>query len=498
MDDLSDSREVMMSKAPMSISLFIYIILGVIISAVVWASVGQIDEYSKASGEIRPNKSAGTLTAGNGGKIAKINFKDGDFVSVGDILIEFEAMSIAAQKSLLEAQKKDEQRKIENYNLLKESVETGQNLFSNTQGQEFYYQQYENYILSVNQQISQIDQSNDKLASSKKELELSIKTVKEKIAELNVLLRDYNKLYDLVSIGDAYTGNNSQLLLSYDDYKINLNKAKLIYGSYKNAYDELVNKKSESTQEMIDNAKFQMDNAEQDMLSVTSKFLVSIYTTISDIGSQIDAQKSQLQTYELQLTNLSTDNSESEIREKAKYDTYLSINNSIEAVNAKITEIDSQLININNSTENSVIKAQTTGTLVFSQDLISGDTVSAEAQIGRIVPNGDQLKVSLYIPEKDIASIKRGMSVEYILNAISVSEFGKSEGKILSVSADSFFDETSGQKLYKAEASINKSMLANKNGETRILQAGMIVEARVISGSQSILSWALDRLNLRD
>jgi HlyD family secretion protein len=508
MKDLSDSREVMMSKAPMSILLFIYIMLGVIASAIIWASFGQIDEYSKASGEIRPNESAGTLSAGSGGKIAKINYKDGDIVTVGDVIIEFDAASIFEQKASYEKLVGDEKDKIDKYNKLKQSVELDENLFSRSSDEEFFYYQYENYVTSLNQQIEQIKQSNDKLSATEKELELSISTTKKNISTMSSLQNDYNNLYNAVSAGNAYTGSNSQLKVSYNDYKINYDKAELIYNSYKAVYENLVRQKNQNstlstppttiTQEEIDQAKFQMDNAEKDMSSVTSKFLVSINSIVEDLKSQLTAQRSQLEAYELQLNNIKEDNSETSIREKAKSDIYLSINTAIDACNSKITEYNNQLINIDDSAENRVITSQTSGTLVFSQDLIAGDNVNAGTQIGRIIPKGNQLKITLYIPGKDIASIKPGLSVEYILNSVSISEYGKSSGKIISVSADSFSDEASGQKFYKAEATIDKTVLTNKKGETRTLQTGMVVEASVIIGTQSILSWTLDRLNLSD
>lgn len=523
MKDLSDSREVMMSKVPMSISLFIYIMLGVIFSAVIWASAGQIDEYSTASGEIRPNESTGTLTAGSGGRVAKVNFEDGDLVSAGDVIIEFDATSIKEQKESLERQKREEEDRVRNFDRLKQSVETGQNLFSQSPEEEFFYYQYENYVLSLNQQIDQINQSNDKVASSKKEFELSISTTKEIISELNILLSEYKELYNSVSTGIAYNGSNSQLRLAYNDYIISYDKAKLTYDNYVIAYDNLVRRQREQsvaaanvisnspdaadagaavtdviTQDMLDSAKYQVDTAEKDMLAVTSKFLVSIQSSIDDYDGQLTAQTTQLETYEIQLKNLTSDNSESAIREKAKSDMYLSINNSIDASNAQIKEMDNQLIGINESADNTDIAAQMSGVLVFLQDLISGDTIGPGTQIGKIVPSGAQLNTLLYVPEKDIVSIEPGLAVEYILNSISVSEYGKATGIILSVTADSFLDEASGQKYYKAEASIDNTVLTNSKGETRSLQTGMVVEARVISGSQSVLSWLLDRLNLKD
>ena len=57
--DITDSREVMESKESPKIRCFIYILLAVIISAVVFACFFEIVEYTKVAGEIKTLSASG-------------------------------------------------------------------------------------------------------------------------------------------------------------------------------------------------------------------------------------------------------------------------------------------------------------------------------------------------------------------------------------------------------------------------------------------------------
>lgn len=52
-----------------------------------------------------------------------------------------------------------------------------------------------------------------------------------------------------------------------------------------------------------------------------------------------------------------------------------------------------------------------------------------------------------------------------------------------------------GQKFYKATASIDKTELTNKHGGKRNIKTGMLVESHTITGTQSIMTWLLDKLS---
>ena len=141
------------------------------------------------------------------------------------------------------------------------------------------------------------------------------------------------------------------------------------------------------------------------------------------------------------------------------------------------------------------LTAQQDGTLLYNQELTAGQTIASGTTIATILPKSSQYQVVLYIPQAQVAQIQVGQKLEYEFSGVSLTDFGKVNGEILAISADSVADQSSGQKYYKAIASIEKTVLENANGEVCYLQVGMLTQANAITGSQSILSWLFDKLN---
>ena len=588
-EDQSADQEDMIEEASISIPLFIYILLAGIIVALAWVNWGSIDTYSSVSGEVQPNGSVSSLVAFSGGSVETLNFNDGSRVSTGEVILEFDSESIDSQISALENQLAIEQAKVTNYEKLKEAINLGENLFSLTDDEQFYYYLYENYASSSNPQLEQFDQSSINSTSSTSELQLAIDSVASEILELKTQRETYEELLTTVSSDLEYKGSNSQNKLLYQNYKDNLDKASLLYNNCKKAYDDMVIQRARQgstapatpiptptlppeptpeptpaptpeppapeptlepaptpppsppptsngtsssvstdtyiseprgitpvlapplsdsdvpsgsstaslmsfvTQDMIDQAKQAMDTAENDMKSVKSQFLRAINISIDVLKTQISTLTSQKTAYEFQLKNSSNETSDSTTKNMTITDYFVSINNTIETANQKIAELNDILIYIETTSKGAQMVAQASGSIVFLRTLVPGETIPAGTQIGVIIPSDNEVNIQLYIPEQIISEISPGLSVEYTVGSAPATEYGKISGRILAVSADSFADEETGQKYFKAEASIDKAELVSKSGETTTLQTGMTVEARVVSGSQSVLSWVMGR-----
>lgn len=518
MEDLTDSKEVMMKKAPLSISVFIYILFAIIITALIWAGFGQMDIYVKATGEVRPDALVATLTTPNTGKVRSVNFRDGDTVETGDVILDFDTESIIEEKELLEGLLTQAKRKLECYALLKQSALEEKNLFALSPDTELYYYQYEDYMSAINTQIEQINMENESVTDQIKEKKQSMELTQNRVNTNNSLLESYNALLNDISNGIAYSGTDFQLIMMYNSYKSSLDKAVITYNNYRYIYDQLKKEYDEQknetegsetseilssaeqqiTAEELEKAKFAMDSAEKDVEAVKNEFLLQINTTMEELKLSISTDKDAIKSLKLQLENLSETDSIKEIKEKAQNEFLLSLNNTVQTIHSEIDNINKQLISINASAGNALLKAQTTGTLVLNNEVMAGDIISAGTQIGTIVPSNEELKIIIYIPESNIAEMQLGQKVEFVVSSISMFEYGKIKGVIDSISVDSFTNDSSNQKYYKAEAIVESNKLVNKKGEAKQIQTGMLVEARVISGSQTILNWLLDRLNFNE
>lgn len=98
------------------------IIVGVftlLIAAVVWACLSEIDVVVTSSGSVQPIGNINVVQSYAGGFVQAINVKEGDYVHAGDLLIELNTETLDVDEGQLETQKKilEAQQKI--YNKIK-------------------------------------------------------------------------------------------------------------------------------------------------------------------------------------------------------------------------------------------------------------------------------------------------------------------------------------------------------------------------------------------
>lgn len=85
------------------------IIIGIftlLIGAIIWACVSEIDVVITASGSVQPIGNINVVKAYSGGTIKSINVSEGEFVNVGDILIELDTEALEIDVNQLQNQQK--------------------------------------------------------------------------------------------------------------------------------------------------------------------------------------------------------------------------------------------------------------------------------------------------------------------------------------------------------------------------------------------------------
>ncbi len=497
-NELSDSREVMMKKSPRAISAFISIVAVILATALVWSYFGRIDTYVTASGEVRTDDPVSTVKLSNGGKIKNVLFEDGSSVKKGDVLFEFDSDYYEEQKSITNGQISDKKTDIDNYNKLISSIKEDQNLFDKETEAEFYYQ-YENYRLESNATVTQITTNNDQISSSKNELEQSISQARNNLKNTEQLYNEFADLYNAINSDTQYTGNNNLAANTYNTYLSSSEKAQELYVNYVVTYYTLLETQEKNpdsvTNEQIAQAEYSKNAALADLNSIKSSALSEISGQLLELQEQINAYNSNIQSYTLKKDALNIDSTKEASIEKIKNSYYLTISNTINSLNDEIDSLNSQIIEIDEAISSCSLKAEGDGILIYAQEIAVGDTINAGSTIASIVPNSNNYTVVIYIPEHNISALKAGQTIEYSFTSISTTDFGKVYGELLTISDDSFTNQSDGQKYYKATATIEKTELTSKDGEVRNIKVGMIAEVHVITGTQSILTWLFDKLN---
>ncbi|SHO52988.1 HlyD family efflux transporter periplasmic adaptor subunit [Anaerocolumna xylanovorans] len=153
LNEMSDSREVYESKPNIFLSLFVYLVLGMFLVALIWTYFGKIDIVVKSEGILRPNKQVATVVNNYAGTIETVNIEDGQKVEKGDVLYVIEHDDLLKQKDYYEKQMSEITKELENLKTYKKSIEDGENYFD--KNEEEYYLKYRSFY--INYKISQKD-----------------------------------------------------------------------------------------------------------------------------------------------------------------------------------------------------------------------------------------------------------------------------------------------------------------------------------------------------
>lgn len=235
------------------------------------------------------------------------------------------------------------------------------------------------------------------------------------------------------------------------------------------------------------------------MESLKSNYISQVQAKVTALEDEIKTLENNKKSLEVSLKNVKDlDTYEKLSADKLRNEAVVTVNSEIDALKDNITSLRSQLAEVNETIKNAEIKASVDGTVTLISELSTGDIVQAGSSLCSIIPSGDDLKVTLYIPENEIAKVKVGQKTEYIIDAIPYDEYGKLTGEILSISADSVASEASGTKFYIAQASLSANSLTNKEGSVREVRTGMLLEAKSISGSKRVITWLFEKLNFID
>ncbi len=500
MSDLSDSKEVMMKKTPFAISGFIFFVAVFTVVALVFASFGEIENYVVSAGEIRPEKECAKITSILWGNISQILVKNGETVKKGDVLLLIDNEGYLLDKEAIDSKIISQNALIENYKKLIDSIKKDSNVFDEKEDAVFYYY-YKSYESEIKNVLQQLKETQNKQDMSLDELNASILSIKEKIDNINKEYNSYVQLYNSVKNEKKYKGNDQSISLLYDKYVLSVEKAKIVYSAAKLQYESLKKHLEENvsgvTSAMVEEADLSVRASKADLELIKLEFISQLDEVISSKKSEISSLEKQLDLYNSQKEHLETPQNTDLSLEQIKNSYCLNLNETLKSLYTELNTLKNQSESIDKTIENTSITALSDGVVTYYKEYIAGESISAGAEIGIIVPNTDKYVVEMYIPEYEIANVQVGEKTEFIFTSISSTQYEKINGEITYISADSFINQNDGRKYYKAKSCIPKSSLKGKNGDEKKLQIGMSVEVHTITEKITILNWLFEKLNFK-
>ncbi len=234
--EITDSRELLEAKPSPAIPVFIYLILSLIIVTTTWSYFGEIDEYVKANGIVRPNDKIGALRNMIAGKIDSVLFEEGQQVKEGDILYVIEHENLILEEAALKAELDRYSTELNSLIKLKKSIADGKSYFDmNNEAEKEYYERYQKYLtdVKVNKEGALTD-----LLRSVNNTELNISSLNERKQHTLKELEKLNTLKQSVLEGsNAFVDISDPYYGKYIEYTLNIKKHEDIIKERSDKYD---------------------------------------------------------------------------------------------------------------------------------------------------------------------------------------------------------------------------------------------------------------------
>lgn len=157
------------------------------------------------------------------------------------------------------------------------------------------------------------------------------------------------------------------------------------------------------------------------------------------------------------------------------------------AIQAEMAEAQVAIQGLRNKVERLEVRAPVRGYVQDKKVNTVGQVLAPGATVMQIVPDDLQLEVTLKIAPRDIAYVKLGQPVEVRVTSYDFSRYGFSSGKLKRISASSVQGE-GGETFYRGWVELERSYMGKVPGQYP-LQAGMSVEAAIVTGQKSLLSY---------
>lgn len=118
-----------------------------------------------------------------------------------------------------------------------------------------------------------------------------------------------------------------------------------------------------------------------------------------------------------------------------------------------------------------------------------GTSIQSSAELLTIVPDNYEMVAEVQIKPEEIAKLHIGQPVKLKVTAFDYSIYGDLEGKITNISPDTIEDKDTGENHYLIYVKTKKNYL--HNNEKYKIKVGMMVNADVLVGKKSIMSFLL-------
>ena len=496
MKDMSDSTEVYSSRPHPFFIIFIYLILGIVVTAIIWSCIWKMDIVVKSNGTFKTEDTISSISSTASGKVTECNLSEGKHVREGDVLFTVnhdEADNDIATYEELLADIDDRLAVMKAYIKYLDGDKDELESLSESK----YYMEFMNKNRLVG---TSIDASNISSSNEVSQYEQSVTSLKSSIEYYQAQMANYEKMLEGIrNLDNTFAQEDTYYYTVMDSYITSYNAAA-------KQYDDKVAQYEKQRDSAVESEKASFDSAIADMKGQKDSALNSLkLERIASVEQQIETTKGTLLTLR---TNLDTANTQLSAAQNgtsalSNSATVLTEKNSINAeiltYESRRLEYEKNIQSVKDNIEKCQVTAKTSGYISMLGELNVGNYIQEGTNVCQILPeNSESYYADVYMSNQDIGKVVEGQQVKFEIAAFPSSEYGYFTGVIDTISKDVKVDGNSGSAYYLVKVKCDKTSLCNKQGDTVSIMNGMACQAKIITDEQSVMEYVLRKIDLVD
>jgi len=457
-NDSNFDQSVVLRQSPIWSRTIMVTLVGLACFGIGWACFAKIEQVVPATGQLKPEGTVKEVQAPVDGVVKELHVKDGQEVKPGDLLLTFDSIATVAELNSLNKIRTSLIKENQVYRrLMRASSAVASELqFSRSDlppetvfllksrtalvsENELLRNQLENFGKGVglgSDEQERLQVAKRELDSRSAAAQLEIEKTKKQLAQNQVKLEDtkaslaiQQKILNKLKIL-AEEGGVSQL-------------------QYLNQQQEVQNRTAEVAQlnEEGQRLKFDIEKGRQDLNNTVA---------VSDKGilEKIGDNKKNIAQIDSQFMKVVLENEQ------------------------RLADVNSKISQTQLNVKYQELRAPVGGTIFDLQAKNPGYVANTTQKLLQIVPN-DNYIAEVFITNKDIGFVRKGMKVDVRIDSFPYSEFGDIKGEVIGVGSDALPPDEAHQ-FYRFPAKINldrQSLLIK--GKNVFLQSGMSISANI-------------------
>lgn len=178
------------------------------------------------------------------------------------------------------------------------------------------------------------------------------------------------------------------------------------------------------------------------------------------------------------------------------YTTLKSVSDSIQSLKTEIASYEVQLSSVNNGQAEYPITASASGIVHMDTEYKEGMVVQAAAAIGSIINENNSYFASVYISSNEMPLVKVGDYVEVMVSGLTQTMYGTLGGEVVYIAPEATVDNQSNTSAFLVKIKLDASYLVSNKGNMVSLSNGMAVEARVQYDEVTYLNYIMESLGI--